>query len=141
MKLSPWAQQQGITYAVRRGSNCLGERQAMLYVLQLLCVLLLLPLAPASAEIYKWVDRDGGVHFTDTIAGIPLEYRDRIEERTSTTLAPQSVLEPPPTGPERLSVALTPASMSYEVPLQRAGNAMLVEAVVDRTKPPRLVVH
>ena len=112
----------------------------MLYVVQLFWVLVLLTLAPASAEIYKWVDRDGQVHFTDTIAGIPLEYRDRIEEMTSTTLAPQSVPEPPQTGAERLSIALTPASMSYEVPLQRAGNAMLVEAVVDRTKPARLVL-
>jgi clan AA aspartic protease (TIGR02281 family) len=112
----------------------------MLYVVQLSWVLLFLTLAPAYAEIYKWVDRDGGVHFTDTIAGIPLEYRDRIEARTSTTLAPQSVPGPPQTGPERLSVALTPASMSYEVPLRRAGNAMLVEAVVDRTRHAHLLL-
>ena len=112
----------------------------MLYVLQLLWVLLLLTLAPAYAEIYKWVDRDGRVHFTDTIAGIPLEYRDRIEERTSTTRAPQSVSAPLQTRPEQLSVAPTPASVSYEVPLQRKGNAMLVEAVVDSTMHAHLVL-
>jgi len=43
----------------------------MLYVLHLSWVLLLLTLAPAYAEIYTWVDRDGRVHCTTTIAGIP----------------------------------------------------------------------
>ena len=33
----------------------------MLYVLHLSWVLLLLTLAPAYAEIYTWVDRDGRV--------------------------------------------------------------------------------
>ena len=111
----------------------------MLYVLHLSCVLLLLTLAPAYAEIYKWVDRDGRVHFTDSIAGIPPEYRDRIEEKTTATPAPQSA-EPSRTRPARRSVAPTPPSTSYEVPLRRAGNAMLVEAVVDRTRPAQLLL-
>ena len=111
----------------------------MLYVLHLSCVLLLLTLAPAYAEIYKWVDRDGRVHFTDSIAGIPPEYRDRIEEKTSATPAPQSA-EPSRTRPARRSVAPAPPSTSYEVPLRRAGNAMLVEAVVDRTRPAQLLL-
>lgn len=96
----------------------------MLYVLHLSCVLLLLTLVPADAEIYKWVDRDGRVHFTDTTAGIPPEYRNHIEEKTSTAPA----LQP------------TAAPTSYKIPLRRAGNAMLVEAVVDSTRPARLLL-
>jgi clan AA aspartic protease (TIGR02281 family) len=112
----------------------------MLYVLHLSCVLLLLSLAPAYAEIYKWVDRDGGVHFTDTLAGIPLEYRDRIEEKTSTALVPESVPAPLQTRTEQLSVVPTPASIRYEIPLRREGNAMLVEAVVDSTMQAHLLL-
>jgi len=112
----------------------------MLYVVHLSCVLVLLTLASAYAEIYKWVDRDGRVHFTDTTAGIPPEYRDRIEEKATTTLAPQRALEPSQTGPARLSVAPLPASTSYTVPLRRAGNAMLVEAVIGGTMHANLVL-
>lgn len=112
----------------------------MLYVLHLSCVLLLLILAPADAEIYKWVDRDGRVHFTDTTAGIPPEYRDRLEEKTSTAPTPQRAPEPPQGRPAGLSVAPTAAPTSYRVPLRRAGNAMLVEAVVDRTRHAHLLL-
>jgi clan AA aspartic protease (TIGR02281 family) len=105
----------------------------MVRVLPLLCVLLLLTLAPVQAQIYKWVDRDGRVHFTDTTAGIPPEYRHRIEEKTSSTPAPPSEPVPPRPTPERLSIAPTPAATRYAVPLRRDGNAMLVDAVVDGT--------
>ena len=112
----------------------------MRYVLHLSCVLLLLTLAPVQAEIYKWVDRDGRVHFTDTIAGIPPEYRDRMEEKADTAPALPRVPEPSQTRPARRSRAPLPASMSYEVPLQRKGNAILVEAVVGGTMHTHLVL-
>jgi len=108
----------------------------MLYVLYLSYVLGLLTLTPAYAEIYKWVDRAGRVHFTDTTAGIPPEYRDRTEEKTNTTPGPQR----PQTILPRFSVAPPPASTSYEVPLRREGNAMLVDAVVDGTMPVHLLL-
>src|SRR5215467_13435563 len=54
-------------------------------VFRLSWVILFLALAPAYAEIYKWVDRDGRVHFSDTLAGIPSEYRDHIEEKPGLT--------------------------------------------------------
>jgi clan AA aspartic protease (TIGR02281 family) len=108
----------------------------MRYVVSLSYVLVLLTVMPAYAEIYKWVDRNGRVHFTDTTAGIPPEYRDRMEEKASTTPTPQ----PPQPPPQRLSVAPTPMSTSYEVPLRREGNAMLVEAVVDGTMHAHLLL-
>lgn len=107
-------------------------------VFRLSWILLLLALVPAYAEIYKWVDRDGRVHFSDTLASIPPEYRDRIEEKAGLTStlpsnpAPQRVL------PERRSSA--PAPLSYVVPLRRDGNAMLVEALVGGTVRTRLLL-
>jgi hypothetical protein len=69
----------------------------MWHMFYLSWMILLLALAPAYAEIYKWVDRDGRVHFSDTLASVPLEYRDRIEERASLTPTPRR--EPVATGP------------------------------------------
>ena len=107
-------------------------------VFRLSWILLLLALVPAYAEIYKWVDRDGRVHFSDTLAGIPLEYRDRIEEKVGLTSTLRSNPAPQRVLPERLSIA--PAPPSYAVPLRRDGNAMLVEALVGGTVRTRLLL-
>jgi clan AA aspartic protease (TIGR02281 family) len=107
-------------------------------VFRLSWVLLLLTLAPAYAEIYKWVDRDGRVHFSDTLAGIPPEYRDRIEEKVGLTSTLRSSPAPQRVLPERLTIA--PAPPSYAVPLRRDGNAILVEALVGGTVRTRLLL-
>jgi clan AA aspartic protease (TIGR02281 family) len=107
-------------------------------VFRLSWMLWLLTLVPAYAEIYKWVDRDGRVHFSDTLAGIPPEYRDRIEEKAALTPTPRS--DP---APQRVTVErrpIVPAPPSYAVPLQRDGNAMLVEALVGGTVRTRLLL-
>jgi len=101
-------------------------------------VILLLTLAPAYAEIYKWVDRDGRVHFSDTLAGIPSEYRDYIEEKAGLTATSRSDPAPQRVPPKRLSSVLAPPS--YAVPLRRDGNAMLVEALVGGTVRTRLLL-
>ena len=103
-------------------------------------MILLLVLVPAHAEIYKWIDRDGRAHFSDTLAGVPPEYRDRIEERASLMPTPRRDPVLQRATPERLSLAPTPAPPSYAVPLQRDGNAMLVEAWVSRTVRTRLLL-
>jgi clan AA aspartic protease (TIGR02281 family) len=107
-------------------------------VFRLSWIFLLLALAPAYAEIYKWVDRDGRVHFSDTLAGIPPEYRDRIEEKVGPTSTLRSNPTPQRGLPERRSSA--PAPLSYAVPLRRDGNAMLVEALVGGTVRTRLLL-
>jgi micrococcal nuclease len=47
-----------------------------------------------AAEIYKWVDRDGEVHFTDDYSLVPPAYRDRVQSRPS---SPSSETPLPPT--------------------------------------------
>jgi hypothetical protein len=42
-------------------------------------IMLLLVAAAAHAETYKWIDPDGSVHFTDSLAKVPAEYRKRAE--------------------------------------------------------------
>jgi hypothetical protein len=52
-------------------------------VLSLLPVLVVGLAGEGAAEIYKWVDRDGQVHFTDDYAVVPPEYRDGVQSRPS----------------------------------------------------------
>jgi tRNA/tmRNA/rRNA uracil-C5-methylase (TrmA/RlmC/RlmD family) len=72
---------------------------------------LLLVLVPISnaAVIYKWVDKNGSVNFTDDISKVPPEYRDQIQteetkdiEKTQTpSSAPASIQK---TGEEKRDV-------------------------------------
>ena len=48
---------------------------------RILFILLFIFVAEISfAEVYKWVDEKGVVHFTDDITQIPVKYRGKIEE-------------------------------------------------------------
>lgn len=105
-------------------------------VVPLWCALMVLLLVPGHAQIYKWVDRDGRVHFTDTTAGIPPEYHSRIEEKASTSPLLTPGLTAPSPAPARSAVVpmpALPAPGGYTVPLRRDGNVRVVEAVVDGT--------
>jgi hypothetical protein len=44
-----------------------------------ICCLLAVPLS--HAQVYKWVDDSGVVHFTDDPANVPKTYWDRVEEK------------------------------------------------------------
>jgi micrococcal nuclease len=62
-----------------------------------LALLSLLIFGVAQAEIYRWVDRDGHVHFSDDYAVVPPEYRDRVQSRPS--LPPSETPLPPISAP------------------------------------------
>ena len=69
----------------------------------LLTILIALAL-PASAEMYKWVDEKGTVHFTDDISSIPEKYREEVEERKTPTGTPgQEIMEKPAPTPVQKS--------------------------------------
>jgi hypothetical protein len=56
----------------------------MVIVVLMITLFGLLPLSQlAHAEIYKWVDEKGTVHFTEDPETIPEEYRDRAKSRTT----------------------------------------------------------
>jgi hypothetical protein len=64
-----------------------------------LLLLWVLPSISHAADIYKWVDKDGSVNFTDDLSKVPPEYRDQVktekvtdsEKIQSSTPAPASV--------------------------------------------------
>jgi clan AA aspartic protease (TIGR02281 family) len=81
----------------------------------LLCITLLAISIPSSyAEMYKWVDDKGTVHFTDDLSTIPERYREDAETRkpSKEISTPQPKEQPKPalpaktTGPEGITVDL-----------------------------------
>lgn len=112
----------------------------MLHVITFVWLVLSCTVALAQAEIYKWVDAVGRVHFSDTLSGVPVEYRDRVEEKGSR--APGLQNQPALLSPTRArpSVPSAPAPLSYTVPVRRDGNALLVDAMIGGTVRTRLLV-
>jgi len=54
----------------------------MLLFRQVACIALVSLLSAAgtgAGELYRWIDREGNVHFSDTPASIPPEYQDQVE--------------------------------------------------------------
>ena len=49
-------------------------------IFYILLILLMFSLPAYSATIYKWVDKDGVVNFTDDLSKVPPSYRDRVEK-------------------------------------------------------------
>ena len=74
------------------------------------CILLLSPAVPSLADIYRWEDGQGTVHFTDDVTSIPSRYR-----KSSTLLireAPSSLS--PPQAPPSDSVGETVSTEKKE---------------------------
>jgi hypothetical protein len=49
-------------------------------VLSILLILLFFSLPAYSATVYKWVDKDGVVNFTDDLTKVPPSYRNQVEK-------------------------------------------------------------
>jgi clan AA aspartic protease (TIGR02281 family) len=94
----------------------------------LLAATLALAPALARAEIYRWTDAEGRVHFTEDLSRVPPEQRGAAREgaaappsgRVQTFESPPAVRAP----------AVRPRGMrpgrAHQVPVERAGNAMVV---------------
>jgi len=104
-----------------------GTGLRMNKALFVLTLLILLALA-ANAEMYKWVDEKGTVHFTDDISSIPEKYREVIEMRKTPTSKPgQEVREKPaPATPQEIS-----KPEGFEVRLIRKHELWLSEVLLN----------
>jgi hypothetical protein len=84
-----------------------------------LLLTLLLPGAAMAADYYRWVDRQGTVHFSDSVAGVPPEHRDQLRRGTLQEPEPAMPLPPgdrsaPP--PADAAAGEEPARRRFEVP-------------------------
>jgi aspartyl protease family protein len=93
----------------------------------------------ASAEIYRWTDAQGRVHYTQDLSQVPPTQRasaagaargadeGRFQTFERSTPGDPAAPAPPAAGGGRSS----PTAKTYRVPVQRAGPSMLVVAVVN----------
>ena len=87
--------------------------------------------APAAAEIYRWTDENGRVHFTQDLGQVPARYRKQAEtsaksssgaSRVQTYSGSSSAVGRTP--PARAAAA--GGGETYRIRVQRAGTSMLV---------------
>jgi len=99
-------------------------RYAFLFV-----ILLVVAGSPAYAEMYKWVDEKGTVHFTDDFSKIPEKYRpDAQSQKTPKEFsAPKKEVEPAsiPT-PQKPS-----EPVGFEIPIKIKGEVAVAEVILN----------
>ena len=95
----------------------------------------------AYAEIYKWVDNKGTTHFSDTLLGVPPEYRQQVQAKASNVPAlaspPLDTTVARPEEPAPYSLPAT-AMTGYVVPW--LGQRLLVQARLNSTVRALLLV-
>ena len=87
----------------------------------------------ASAEIYRWTDPEGNLHFTEDLSQVPPQYREQAVRRPSSgsrgalqTYAPPARVEPG---------SATRSRDAIRIPFERRGTLMWVSAVVNDRQP------
>ncbi len=127
----------------------MSQPQKVMKNILLICAIFLMfspaqwasPLAPtaqnprSSGKLYKWIDDDGKIHFTDEISNIPAEYLDQVEagsrQRTSGTPS-----QPTPAP----SSESTPADERFISSLYAVGNRMFVDVELNGSVKARFLV-
>src|SRR4030042_5093114 len=61
----------------------------------ILLILLLFAVPVDAATIYKWVDKEGGVHFTDDPSKVPPSYQNRVETEERKDVKEEVTPRPP----------------------------------------------
>ncbi|MGZ3604826.1 MAG: aspartyl protease family protein [Thermodesulfobacteriota bacterium] len=95
------------------------------------CIALLaISIPPSYAEMYKWVDDKGTVHFTDDLSAIPEKYREDAETRK-----PSQKTETPHPQPQEKPKSSSSQKASEEdgitVPLYRKHELLFAEVVLN----------
>jgi clan AA aspartic protease (TIGR02281 family) len=91
-------------------------------------ICLLLRAAPSSAaEYYRWVDQTGVVHFTDNLQNIP-------ESQRGPATRIKAADNPLPVEP------LKPAPVKASIPIERHGQVVIIEAMLNKKKAVKFVV-
>jgi hypothetical protein len=84
---------------------------------------------PAAAQLYRWIDREGTVHYTADPDAIPPVYRDAARPLS----APQPRPAPPP-GPEPTVLRVSPgAPITVDARLNGVPLRLVVDTGADRT--------
>lgn len=87
-----------------------------------------LPVAATAADIFRWVDAQGVVHFTDNLHNIPEKYRSSTS-RIKSKEPPPGQVQPKPPYMDKVSV-----------PLQKKGDVVIVQAKLNEKADVKFVV-
>lgn len=85
--------------------------------------------APASAEIYRWTDARGQLHFTERLDRVPPEQREAARRGAAREEDDRLQTYAAPARPPAAQAASRGAPV--EIPFRKAGTLMLVDAVVN----------
>ncbi len=85
----------------------------------------LLAVGVSAQEIYRWVEKNGSIHFTDNLPSIPKKYQDKVEKK----------IFRPNKATHHLTGRSQPISSTHNfvVPFTRIGNRIIVEGIVNGT--------
>lgn len=78
----------------------------------------------SAQEIYRWVEENGSIHFTDNFRSIPQKYRHKVEKR---------IFRSAQRATHHLTAKSQPVSSTQKivVPLTRNGNMVIVDGTVN----------
>ncbi len=76
--------------ADRFSMRMLGDHMRKLLTAVILVIAMQLLVTPASAEMYKWVDKNGVIHYSDTPPAMPEEDVETMETTQHTPPSPKS---------------------------------------------------
>lgn len=96
-----------------------------------LATALTLVASPASAQLYRWTDAAGTIHYTTDPATIPPPYRDGAQDIGAPTPGP--VLAPPPAAPAGVVVPYTGGPVVIDASLNGAPLRLVLDTGADRT--------
>ncbi len=107
-------------------------RSALLATLAVLAIGIGLAERSAQAEIYRWTDEQGRVHFTEDLNQVPPSKRPGAKREASAAPGANRVSRYSPSLPAPPRTSRPPASSSagkvYRIAVQRAGTSMMVNA-------------
>jgi len=104
----------------------------------LLIILLVIVGSPAYAEVYKWVDEKGTVHFTDDLSKIPEKYRpDAQSQKTPQEFSPpkkevETASDPAPQNPFE--------PVGFEIPIKIKGEVPVAEVILNGREKREFIV-
>ncbi len=114
-------------------------RHALFFVILLVAVAF-----PAYAEMYKWIDEKGSVHFTDDLSKIPEKYRLDAESRKTPREVSPIPKEASPfkiEEPVSSSAAAKPSDpIGFEVPLKIKGEVAVAEVILNGREKHEFIV-
>jgi aspartyl protease family protein len=98
-----------------------------------LALLALLHVGTASAEIYRWTDAEGNLHFTEDLSQVPPQHREQALRRPPSSSRGALQMYTPPASLEPRSAGRS--SDVIHIPFERRGTLMWVTAIVNDRRP------